>query len=380
MKILLLHQYFKTPLQGGGIRSYHITKALARAGHDVKVVTAHDQAESIEHVKGTEVHYLQVPYANHFSLVRRLFAFWSYYIKALKRIDELDRADLVYAISTPLSVGWLGKKVSEKWRVKLVFEVGDLWPEVPIQMGVVKNPLLLKWLYKAEKSIYESANNIIALSPDIADYIKKKTERPVTVVPNMSDIDFFEHTKSNVQDPFVIGYLGTIGVANHLEYLLDVAQSAEEQEMSVQFLIMGEGGRLPAIQEQIKKRGLKSIAVKKKSDMKGVRDAINSCQAIFLSFQDISILHSGSPNKLFDGLAAGKIIISNLTGWTKKIIEESETGICYRPDEPEDACQRIRQLLDNPDMVYQMQENARKLAEEHYSVEKLTNKVLKLIN
>ncbi|MEM8894204.1 MAG: glycosyltransferase family 4 protein [Bacteroidota bacterium] len=376
MRILLLHQYYKTPAEGGGIRSYHVAKALTKAGHNVTVISGHNETACTKNIKGVEVHYLNVPYANHFSFLRRLYSFWKYYRLALRKVEKLETPDLVYAISTPLSVGWLGKKVSQKWNCKFVFEVGDLWPEVPVKMGIIRNRLLSSWLYRIEKSIYDSASLIIALSPDMSEYIISVTRSKVIVVPNMSDTDFFKPSQAKNRDnTFRIGYFGTIGLANQLEYLLDAAECCQIQGLNVDFVVKGEGAKKPIIKKVIADKKLTNISLEGWSGMDEVKKSMACCQAVFLSFQNIPALHSGSPNKLFDGLAAGKVIVSNLTGWTKNVIEEENVGFYYNPNKPQVCVDQIKRLMNDSESLSEKQTNARRLAEREYSVQRLTNKI-----
>lgn len=378
MKLLLLHQYFKTPSEGGGIRSYHIAKAMASAGHQVTVMTSGNGKSHVDSIDGVEIIYLHVSYSNHFSFLRRLWAFLIFYQKALSKSKSIERADLVYAISTPLSVGWLGKVVSRRMKARFFFEVGDLWPEVPIQMGFIKNSILKKWLYNIEEKIYRSAEIVVALSSDMVDYIKSKGAEKALVVPNMADISFFFGAKERPAKSgnFTIGYFGTIGLANHLESLLDIAELSQLERLNLKFMIVGDGARKEAIREEVTLRGLKNLDMLPWQDMAGVKRLMEECDAVYISFQNIPALHTGSPNKLFDGLAAGKIIVSNLGGWSKSIIEENEAGIVYNPMNPIEFIEKIRPLLSDESRVSQLKENALRLAETSFDRNLLTQKII----
>ncbi|MEQ9301637.1 MAG: glycosyltransferase family 4 protein [Cyclobacteriaceae bacterium] len=378
MKILLLHQYFKTPSEGGGIRSYYIAKAMVRAGHQVTVMTSGNGKTRVDSIDGIEIVYLHVSYSNHFSFLRRLWAFFIFYQKAHSKTKSIERVDLVYAISTPLSVGWLGKVVSRRMKVRFFFEVGDLWPEVPIQMGIIKNPMLKKWLYNIEEEIYRSAETVVALSSGMVSHIESKGASKVLVVPNMADISFFSDLKEITprNDNFKIGYFGTIGMANHLEYLLDLAELSQEESLGLEFLIVGDGARKPAISKEIILRELENTTLLPWQDMVGVKQLMGECDAVYISFQNIPVLHTGSPNKFFDGLAAGKIIVSNLGGWSKTIIEENEVGICYDPMNPNEFIEKIQPLLNDVSRVSRLKENASRLAKSSFDKTLLTQKIL----
>ncbi len=108
MRIIYLHQYFKTPQTGGAIRSYHLAKGMVDAGHEVEMITAHNEPRyEIRDVDGIKVHYLPVPYSNEFGFLKRIKAFYDYVKASKKLIAKLPLADLIYATSTPLTVGYI---------------------------------------------------------------------------------------------------------------------------------------------------------------------------------------------------------------------------------------------------------------------------------
>ena len=142
MRILYIHQYFKTPEEGGSIRSYYLAKGLVDAGHEVTMVTAHNGPYEVKKIDGVAVHYLPVPYDNSFGFAQRLWSFWSFVKLAKKEAKSLPKQDLAYVMTTPLTTGFIATYLKKELNLSYYFEVGDLWPEAPIQMGVIKN----KWL------------------------------------------------------------------------------------------------------------------------------------------------------------------------------------------------------------------------------------------
>ena len=168
VKVLLLHQHFKTPYTGGAIRSYYLAKALVDQGIQVVVIAAHNgKAERTEIVDGIEVHYLPVRYENRFGFYKRGFSFIKYVWQAQKLAGTFSDADLCYAISVPLTVGVAARIIKNRFKIPYIFEVGDLWPDAPIQMGFVKNKLLQRLLFRMEKENYKNPAEIVALSPAI---------------------------------------------------------------------------------------------------------------------------------------------------------------------------------------------------------------------
>ena len=233
MKILYIHQLFKTPQEGGGIRSWYLAKALVDVGHSVDFISSHNTKHGLEVINGIHIHYVKIPYNNSFGFMKRILAYGQFVLNARSIAKKLDRPDLAYVMTTPLTTGFIATWLKKKLGIRYFFEVGDLWPDVPIEMGVIKNPWLKKWLYKKEKQFYDEAEKIIALSPDIAKNIRTKSKTPVDVIPNMADTEFyspnFRTEEITKEHPLLMLYCGAHGQANHLEFFLDVARVCSSQ-------------------------------------------------------------------------------------------------------------------------------------------------------
>jgi len=157
VRVTYIHQYFTTPDQGGGTRSYEMGRRLVKMGHQVRMITTSRESGfggwKVRTVDGIEVHELGVPYSNHMGNVRRIFAFLHFAVMASLRVTQLP-ADVIFATSTPLTVAIPGIIGSTLRRRPLVFEVRDLWPDVPIALGALKSPVT-KWLARAlERLVY----------------------------------------------------------------------------------------------------------------------------------------------------------------------------------------------------------------------------------
>ena len=192
-RIIYIHQTFRTPQQGGIMRSYYLAKGLVDKGFDIEMVTSHKENQyKYEEIDGIKVHYLPVSYDNKQGYFRRIISFFRFYKKALALIRSLPKADLCYAMSTPLTVGMLALRLKKEIGLPYYFEVGDLWPDAPIQMGVIKDKFTKKRLKKIEHNIYASAEKIIALSTDIKKEIEEISGRTdVGVLTNIADIDYY---------------------------------------------------------------------------------------------------------------------------------------------------------------------------------------------
>lgn len=390
MKILYIHQYFKTPQEGGAIRSYYLGRGLVENGFEVEMITTHNEKTYRKaKIDGITVHYLPIPYQNAMGAVKRVRSFLTFVRKSKKIIKTIKGIDRAYVTSTPLTVGLIGMWMKKKLGIPYIFEVRDLWPTAPIEIGMIKGALIKKWLFRLEARIYENAEKIVALSPGMRDWIKKVVpEKEVYMIPNMADCQFF--TKEikdpklvefyHVNEPFVITYFGSIGTANRLEFFLDIARKSLENELNINFKIVGDGGRLSSVKLSAYLKKLSNVEFIRHQNKGGVKDILNISDATYVCFADLPVLATNSPNKLFDSLASGKLTIVNTPGWTKDLVEKYNCGFYANPNKPEEFLKLIKPFLENRSLLDTYKNNARQIAERHYSKKLQVQKLVSVMN
>ena len=390
MRILYIHQYFKTPDEGGAIRSYYLARGLVAHGFSVDMLTAHEGTKYLKkEIEGITVHYLPVKYRNEFGFFRRILAFLYFVWLAKKWLKNNHNFDKVYASSTPLTVGWIATFAKEKFGIPYYFEVRDLWPEAPIQMGVIKSGWLKRWLRSQEYKIYLQAEKIIALSPGMRNAIMNLVPgKPVYVIPNMSDCSFFKFSSKNqallqqyqLNDRFVVGYFGSIGRVNRLDFFLEFAQKAELANDKFTFFIIGKGADLPRLKKKVEAKKLRHLHFIPFQNKEGIKQWLSVFDAAYISFDKMPVLETNSPNKYFDALAAGKLIITNTNGWIKDIIENTACGFYANPDDLEAAIQRLESFYTDPNKLHNYQRNARQLAVQYYARSIQVKKLIGIFN
>lgn len=384
MKILILHQFYNTPGTGGALRSYYLARALADEGVQTIVLTTHDLPHRIiKSGEGVEVHYLPVTYNNRYGFFRRVYSFLKFVWNTVNYAGKFRDVDKVYAISTPLTTGLAAIWIKLRYRIPYYFEVGDLWPEAPIQMDVIRNAFLKSALYKLEKIIYEESDAIVALSPAIKAAIERKVAgKKVHMIPNMCDTEFFRpdrkdfgtEEKFGVVGKFVVSYVGTLGLANGLDYLIRCAALTKRTGLNIQFLLCGDGKVRDELINKVREQSLDNVTMVPFQNRDGVREILNVTDAVMVCYRPLTVLETGSPNKFFDGLAAGKLMILNFGGWLKEEVGNNQCGISVDPSNPRDFVEKIEDFLANADRLRQHQGASRKLAEEKYSRKILGNR------
>jgi glycosyltransferase involved in cell wall biosynthesis len=384
MRILYIHQYFRTPAQSGALRSYYLAKALVAAGHEVEMITAHnDPAYRREVICGISVHYLPVPYDNTMGFFGRVKSFLGFVWQGTRLAISLKGVALCYATSTPMTVGLVALILKKVKGVPFYFEVRDLWPEAPIQLGIIRNRILIRLLYGLEHHIYRAAEKIVALSPGMEKGIKPfKPAGEVYLLPNMADTSFFTPAsppRSPTRDPFYICYTGAIARANRLDFLLDIARLCQDRHLQqVKFLIAGHGADANRLTEKCEAWKLRNVAFLGYLDRHQVRDLLQTAHATYTSFDTQPILQTNSPNKFFDSLAAGKLTIVNTRGWLCDLVEQHQCGFYADPYQPGEFIQKLLPYLNQDDLLVQAQQQARHLAEQQFSRTQLTHQFVSL--
>jgi glycosyltransferase involved in cell wall biosynthesis len=384
VKILILHHHFKTPQSGGAIRSYYLAKALVEKGHRTVVITTHNQSNyKKEDLEGIEVHYLPIAYDNRFHFYQRIRSFIDYLLKSVSLAKNFKDFDYCYAISVPLTIGIAAIRIKRKYGIPFIFEVGDLWPDAPIQMGFVNNFFLKQYLFALEKKIYQKAESIVALSPSIKASIQKKSPiKTVHIIPNMADTQFYKpepkisefEKRYQVQGKFVVSYIGALGLANGLDYFIECARASQKADLPVHFILCGDGAMRDYLISTSEKLQLNNLTIIPFQDRDGVQELMNITDASFICYKPFPVLETGSPNKYFDGLAAGKLIMINFGGWIRKEIEDECCGFYIDPNQPSVFAKSISPFLQNSQQLKAYQVAARTLAERKYSRIELSNR------
>lgn len=361
MHIVYLHQYFVTPDQPGGTRSYEMARRLVAAGHRVDMITSDQQPVAggpdwrVTEEAGIRVHWKNQPYNNSMGWLDRIKAFFGFAIAASRRAASFRDADVIFATSTPLTIAI--PAIYASWRLKkpYVFEVRDVWPAVPIALGALNNPLL-RWLARRlEHVAYHRAARVVALAPGMGDEVAS-TDYPrdrITIIPNGCDNDIFgasppvdalaDYAEWLGDRPLII-FAGTLGKANKVGYLADVAAAMLKRDPEVRFAIIGAGADRDAIAQYaanlgVLDRNLKLVPAVPKRILAGWIQRASICLAMF----------SGPPilwkdavqNKFFDALSAGRPIFSNHFGWQCHIAIEHDIGGSISQDDPDAAAETL---------------------------------------
>lgn len=399
MKIIYLHQYFKTPEMAGGTRSYEMAKRLVASGHEVHVVTSWVKDTNHtdwfeENIDGIKVHWFPNPYNNKMSFKQRIQAFFKFAYAAKQKVSQIP-ADVIFATSTPLTIAIPAILGARKQKIAMVFEVRDLWPEVPIAMGILNKPYQIFLAKKLEKWAYNNSSHIVALSPGMKQGVVD-TGYPadkVSVIPNSSDNDLFEVNEEDFErfkldnswlpKGKVIIYTGTFGMVNDVGVAVDLAIELKKRQSNIRILLIGDGLEYDKIYQRALNEGvLNNQLYIKKQVPKNEIPYFLKYAAMASSFAiDLPAIQANSANKFFDALAASKPILINYGGWQKDILEENKCGVISWRKTTSQTVDELETFLNDELNYNNACRNAKKLALNDFSRDNLARdleEILKL--
>lgn len=392
MKLLYIVQYFSFPDQNGGTRAYDLATSFARQGVEVVVLTTDSRGQASEKWSettrnGIRVLSLNCPYNNHMGFFRRIRAFLYFLIQATIKGRSIT-SDLILASSTPLTVGVLALFLRLSSKRKYIFEVRDVWPSVPIAMGYFRNALMQKLLYKLEKTIYHYAEAVVPLSRGMALSIEKRSPHKYLVtIPNISEIDRFAPGQEAMtldlpRSDRVLLYAGTFGKVNSLGYLVKLAAYTKELDDNLLYYLVGDGKEYNEILIESEHLGVLNsnlfvLPPVRKMDLPALY-ALASVGSSFVA--NIPELWDNSANKFFDTLAAGRPIVINHQGWQADIIRARNVGYVLPEVLTKEAAENFVAYMQDSALRIEQGQNARKLAEEEYSLQVASAKYMAIFS
>lgn len=388
MKLLYFHQHFSTPNGATGIRSYEMAKAMIARGHQVTMVCGsyrgadtgltqpfvHGQRRG--NVDGIDVLEFELKYANEQTFSQRTLAFLKFAYRSIK-VTLTHDYDAVFATTTPLTAALPGIFASWFKGKVFIFEVRDLWPELPKAMGVIKNPLVLTLMAALEWLAYKSAHGHIGLAPGIVKGIRKHLDdsNKVALIPNGCDLSIFSTTSAGIeiaginQDDFVAIFSGTHGKANGLEALLPVAHYLKQhQYQHIKLLLVGQGKLKEELKKKAKQQQLNNIIFHDPVDKQTLAKMFTRANVGLQILANIPAFYYGtSPNKFFDYLSAGLPVINNYPGWVAELITEHDCGIAVAPEDSQLLAKALINIASDEPKQQQFASNAMQLAKSQFS-------------
>lgn len=406
MKILLLHQYFLEEGDSGGSRWNEMTKMWVDAGHEVTVLAGMMHYTGSEkrgeykgkfHVKKKQgkvvVHRSHVSESYNSGFLGRLWGYFSFMFSSLwvGLFKTEGKYDAILVTSPPLFVGVSGILISWFKRIPMVFEIRDLWPESAIDTGVLTNKFVIKLAYAVEKFIYKQSKLINVLTPAFYKTLNEKkniAENKLIMIPNAADFSLSEEIletfdreafrkEHNLENKFVITYVGAHGVANHLQQILEAGKKLEDT--NVLFLLIGQGMEKEKLKKIALDMQVKNVRFLDPVPKKEVFKYIIASEMGASVLKKVDTFKTVYSNKTFDYFSCKKPILMAIDGVSRELVEAAKAGIYVEPENADEYNRIIRVYLDNPERLTKEGENGYNYAKENFDRQVLANQYLSAI-
>lgn len=362
MRILCLYFHYASPDCASGARAYSVLRALGKR-HEVTVLTGRHYYDNRYSKRfpwappGVDVRMVDLPYANRMPAAKRLGAYLGFPLWAAATALRLPRPDVVYGISTPLTTGCAAAAVARWYGVPWVFEVRDLWPDFPIQMGAVPFRWMQRMLRRMERALYQDADHVVTVSPDMSQHVRACGVHDDRVTTLLQGTDLFlldaadESTSRDLRERYDLGarrvvlYAGTLGRANDIPTILDAARRLEARD-DVVFVIIGNGHHGPDVEAAA--RAHHNIVRVPPQPRHRMMPWFRLAALSLVSFLDRPVLATNAPTKLFDSLAAGTPVLVTHPGWTATLVRTHQCGWVVPPSAPEAMATAIADAIEAP--------------------------------
>ena len=343
--VTIINQYIGSPYHGMEYRHYYLAKNLLEQGYKVTLVSGSyshlfssppkvKQSVTKELIDGIEYIWIKVPSYKSSKSIGRI---WNmlYFAWKLHFLKDIVPSHIIVSSPSLFPVK-VGAKLAKKFHTKFLFEVRDIWPQTLVELSRLSTTHpLIKLMEHYEKFAYRKADKIISLLPAAKEHFEKKGMKKDKFVylPNGIETEqqesaslAYETREKIPTDKFIIGYSGTIGIANNLDYLLDAAEILNEND-EIHFILLGNGGEKKRLQERAKNLSLKNITFLEAIPKEEIASFLSYIDVAFISLLPEDLFRFGvSPNKVFDYMFAQKPIIWAIEAGNN-LIEEAQCGV-----------------------------------------------------
>ena len=289
----------------------------------------------------------------------------------------VKRPDVVFVTSPPITLGLSGILLSRLRGGAFIYDVRELWPDVPVRMGLFRNPLLVRFVYALEALVYRQATAISTIARSFQDTLVKRgvPRDKLHFTPNFVDVDFIHPTRREndfsrehgLNGAFVVLYAGNVGLTQGLEILIDVAADLSPDER-VQFLVVGDGAGRAGLERAVARSGLANFRMLPFQSPLRVNEmyaAADVCVAPLLR----GFSYDTVPSKIYTAMAAGRAVVAcaETDTETAALLCEAAAGTCVTPESRPALTEAIRALRVDPETATELGAAGRKWIENHYS-------------
>lgn len=371
MRILLLTDNYPPESSPPAIRCSMHAKRWIELGHHVQVLTSFPNFPDGKVFGGYRqslfkretldtVDVVRVPtliFANS-GTIMRILDFLSYMVTSSTATLLVRRPDVVVASSPQFFVAVAGWFASRIHRRPFIFEIRDLWPDSIVAVGAMREGFAIRMIRRLEQFLYRKADLIVTVTSAFRDILMARGINGGKIVVVTNGIDTQQFTpgrpseelrrKLDLQNKRVVSYIGTVGMAHGLQLILDAAHESQIRQPDVQFVIVGSGAELNELREQASRRGLNNVTFVGRVTHAEIVDYWRISDVTLVLLKDTPLFRTVIPSKIFEAMATGTPIITNVHGELQTILEPLGAAEIIAPDSLTALVDAIERLLNDP--------------------------------
>jgi glycosyltransferase involved in cell wall biosynthesis len=402
IRILYLSQYFPPEMGAPSARVYELSRRWVEDGANVTVLTGFphhptgiipEEYQGYKFLKekknGINIVRTYVFAAPNQGFFKRIISYMSFMFSSIfQGTRRVGQQDVIIATSPQFFVGIAGYFISRLKKIPFVFEVRDLWPESIVQLGQLKNESIIRLLRWIEMKLYKNAIHITGVADSTMRILAERgiEKDKISIVKNGVDLDLFRNgnqreelkKQHNLQNKFVISYIGTHGLSHALDKVLETAEIMQDQK-EVVFLLVGEGAEKQNLIKQAKRMQLENVMFLDQIGKNDLPCFYELSDVVLVTLKGLPLFKQVIPSKIFEIMGMSRPIVISVDGEAREIVEEAKAGLFAEPENVNDLKEKIEQLISNPDLREQMGQNGRKYVEENFDRNKLADDYLEIL-
>jgi len=402
MRILLLSTYFQPESASNGILMTLLSEELTRQGHRVTVITGmphYDDnrilpayrrrlwaRERMGEIRIIRV-YLYVP-AKKTKVLGRILNYLSFNATSLLAGLLVGNQDLLLVPSPPLTNGVTGWLLSRLHRIPFIYNVQDIYPDVAVRLGILKNPRLIRLFERMESFVYSKATAISVISDGFTRNLQRKgvPARKLNVIPNFIDANFVKplprcnpfSEAHGLNSRFVALFAGNIGLSQGMDSVVDAAALLQGVP-EILFLIVGNGVSRLGLMQKVEQLGLQNVRFLPFQPYDLIPEMYAAADTCLIPLRR-GLTEDSVPSKLFTIMGAGRPVVASLDreSDTYRVLTEAACGVCTNPEEPQELADAILSLYNNRSLAAEMGRRGREFVETHYTSESVARQYIDL--
>ncbi len=400
--ILYISQYFPPEMGAPSARVFELSRRWIERGAEVTVLTAFPNHPTgvippeylgkkyLEEKKdGIKVIRTYIYAAPNKGFLRRSLSYFSFLCSAIiQGTAKVGKPDIIIATSPQFFVGIAGYIISRFKKIPFVFEVRDLWPESIVQLGLLKNKMIIRFLEYIELILYKKSKHIIGVADSTIEVLRSRgiSHNKISIIKNGVDLNLFRNSisreeakiKHHLEGKFIVSYIGTLGLSHALDTVLESAKLLMDNT-DIIFLLVGEGAEKETLKEQARKANLQNVIFQDQIEKQQLPEYYSLSDLILVTLRALPLFKKVIPSKLFEIMAMEKPIVLGVNGEARKLVEKADAGIFVQPENASDLANKIMYLKQYPKHSQKLGQNGLNYVRKHFDRNKLADDYLEIL-